>query len=91
MKNTRPVYILSIICSLIIVTTSYNNVQAASCCRVTVEGCSKKAKVCLPESCSLSTEKKARNKFEKAYNCKSSRVKSHIGTCSGEKCELDLR
>lgn len=65
--------------------------QAADCCRVIVKGCGKEARVCLPGGCSLDNQGKARGAFEKAYGCSSSSVSSYIGTCSGEKCDIDLR
>ncbi len=65
--------------------------QADDCCRVTVTGCDKRANVCVPGRCNLDNERLARDAFEKQYSCNSSGVSSYIGTCSGEKCDIDLR
>ena len=71
--------------------TADEGFQAADCCRVIVKGCGKTAKVCVPAGCSIDTQRRARTAFERAYSCKSTNVSSYIGTCSGEKCEIDLR
>ncbi|MCC7384441.1 MAG: hypothetical protein IT384_21520 [Deltaproteobacteria bacterium] len=65
--------------------------RAGDCCRLIVTGCGKEAKVCVAQSCGSDAEKKARSAFEKKMSCNSSNVSSYIGTCSGEKCEIDLR
>jgi hypothetical protein len=66
-------------------------VPVADCCRYVVKGCDKQANVCVGSTCNSAAEKKARDAFEKAYKCNSSSVSSYLGTCSGEKCDIDLR
>ena len=64
--------------------------NAGSCCRYVVSGCGKTAKVCVNGGCSSANEKRAKEAYQKAYDCKSPSVKSHIGSCSNEKCALTL-
>jgi hypothetical protein len=68
-----------------------NPAQAgAACCRYVVEGCGKSAKVCVQDSCNSGAETRARKAFEGAYRCNSTKVTSHIGTCTNERCDLTI-
>lgn len=77
--------------ALLIILGSTQIAQAAKCCRVTVEGCGKSANVCMAKDCNNATYTEAKKKFESAYKCSSPKMKSSIGTCSGQKCDIDLR
>lgn len=62
-----------------------------SCCRYVIAGCDREAKVCVPDSCGSNAERRARSAFESANSCRSSSTRSYIGTCSNERCDIDLR
>ncbi|MBN2361628.1 MAG: hypothetical protein JXR83_19400 [Deltaproteobacteria bacterium] len=64
---------------------------AASCCRYAIRGCGEQANVCVLQACDFDAEKKARAAFEKKHGCSSYSISSYLGTCSGEKCGIDLR
>ncbi|MEM9068737.1 MAG: hypothetical protein AAGE52_09530 [Myxococcota bacterium] len=62
-----------------------------NCCRYVIRGCDQNAKVCVPDRCGSAAERRARQAFEGAYSCRSSSTASYIGTCSNERCDIDLR
>lgn len=65
--------------------------DAGSCCRYVIRGCGKSAQVCVAGSCGSGTEPRARKAFEANNRCNSSSVQSSLGTCSNERCDIDLR
>ena len=82
---------LTVSAALLVILDSPRIAQAGSCCRVTVEGCGKTANVCMAKDCNNATYAEARKMFESAHKCSSSKMRSSIGTCSGQKCDIDLR
>ena len=66
-------------------------VRAEECCRYVVEGCGKQQNVCTPGDCNAANRAKAKEAFEKSNKCSSSNDASYIRTCTGERCDLDLR
>jgi hypothetical protein len=65
--------------------------RADDCCRYVIEGCGRKAKVCVPGDCNSNSRAKAKEAFEKENKCSSSNDASYIHTCENEKCNIDLR
>ncbi|MBX3245827.1 MAG: hypothetical protein KF901_01455 [Myxococcales bacterium] len=63
----------------------------ANCCRYVISGCDREMKVCVPDSCGSNAERRARSAFESAASCRSSSTRSYIGSCSNERCDIDLR
>jgi len=87
----RFLTLLAFLVGFVLAVGRGRSLQAADCCRLTVTGCGKSANVCVAQSCNLDTQARAKKTFASAYKCESANVSSYIGTCSGEKCDLDLR
>jgi hypothetical protein len=68
-------------------------VLAGDCYSERVEGCGKKARVCVNTSSSSEAETKAKEWFKKTHNCQSPTVNSYSSSCSeaaNDKCDAKL-
>ena len=68
-------------------------VAAGSCYSVRVQGCGKKARVCVTTASSSDAETRAIQAFKDAYSCQSASVVSYSGSCSeaaNDKCNLKI-
>ena len=64
--------------------------EMGSCCKVLVEGCGDKKKVCVAMGCGSDAKKAAREKFAEAQGCKVSKTnaKGTAGCGSGNDCDI---
>jgi len=66
---------------------------AGDCYSVRVEGCGKKARVCVNTGSSSEAETKAKEAFKKQHSCSSPTVSSYSSSCSeaaNDKCDIKL-
>lgn len=67
--------------------------QAGSCYSVRVQGCGKKARVCVSTSSSSDAEARALKAFKDTYKCNAANVSSYSSSCSeaaNDKCDIKL-
>ncbi|MBI5494081.1 MAG: hypothetical protein HY904_03585 [Deltaproteobacteria bacterium] len=64
---------------------------AAGCYSVRVQGCGRKARVCVSTSSSAEAERKAVEAFRRAYHCANPNVSSYSASCAeaaNDRCDL---
>lgn len=87
---TRAWWVVAVVVALGLGTV---RVRAGGCYSVRVQGCGKKARVCVNTGSSSDAETRAVKAFKDAYKCGSASVSSYSSSCSeaaNDKCDLKL-